>query len=65
MHYYTFTSYHHHTAAKQQSHTVFDKDIKGLSVFKEKYKSKTGIVITKTYLDKKDDMIYIPFWMIR
>jgi len=45
--------------------TILDKDIKGLFTFKEKYKTKTGIVITKTYLDKKDDIIYIPFWMIR
>ena len=45
--------------------TILDKDIKGLFDFKEKYETKTGIVITKTYLDKKDDIIYIPFWMIR
>jgi len=44
---------------------ILDKDIKGLFAFKEKYKTKTGIVITKTYLDKKDDIIYIPFWMVR
>lgn len=44
---------------------ILDKDIKGLFAFKEKYKTKTGIVITKTYLNKKDDIIYIPFWMIR
>ena len=45
--------------------TILDKDIKGLSEFKEKYETKTGTVITKTYLDKKDDIVYIPFWMIR
>lgn len=45
--------------------TILAKDIKGLSAFKEKYKTKTGIVITKTFLDKKDDIVYIPFWMIR
>ncbi len=37
---------------------------KGLFAFKEKYKTKAGVVITKSYLDKKDDIIYIPFWMI-
>ena len=45
--------------------TILDKDIKGLFAFKEKYKTKTGIVITKMGLDKKDDIVYIPFWMMR
>ena len=45
--------------------TILDRNIKALLAFKEKYKTKTGIVITKTYLDKRDDIIYIPFWMIR
>ena len=45
--------------------TVSDKDVKGLFTFMEQYETKTGIVITKNYLAKKGNIVYIPFWMIQ
>ena len=44
--------------------TILDKDIKGLFYFMQKYETKWGIVITKSCLDKKDNVYYIPFWLM-
>lgn len=44
--------------------TILDRDIKGLLTFMEKYQTKSGIVITKSCLDKKENVYYIPFWMM-
>ncbi|MCL2146351.1 MAG: ATP-binding protein [Synergistaceae bacterium] len=44
--------------------TVLEKDLKGLFSFIKTYEAKTGLVITKNYLQKKEGVIYIPFWMI-
>jgi len=44
--------------------TILEKDLKGLFAFMEKYKSKKGIVVTKSYLEHKDNVYYIPFWLI-
>jgi len=30
----------------------------------QKYETKWGIVITKSCLDKKDNVYYIPFWLM-
>jgi len=44
--------------------TVSAKDLKGFFSFMERFHSKTGIVITKNYLECKDNVYYIPFWLI-
>lgn len=44
--------------------TILDKDLKGLFAFMEKYKSENGVVITKSYLENKNNVYYIPFWLV-
>jgi predicted AAA+ superfamily ATPase len=44
--------------------TITDKDNKGLLVFMDRYSLTTGLVITKSLLAKKNNIIYIPLWMI-
>lgn len=45
--------------------SISDKDLSGLFVFMDKFKTKEGIVITKDYLNYKDNIYYIPFWLVQ
>lgn len=43
---------------------IEESDMKGLQTFIIKYNSSSGIVITKDLLDLKNNIYYIPFWMM-